>query len=352
MTAAAPATSRAYLTHVSALDGIRGVAVALVVVHHVVVRDDDPVILGGWLGVDLFFVLSGFLITVSVIQRPEAVGFLRRRFWRIAPAMAVFLAVYVAASTGADDAGQRLEWAFAAATQWANVQGAIGPPFSPHIGHLWSLSAEVQFYVIWGLGLILLLRVRAPRSLLVGFVAVLFLASWAERVALWEDGTLWNRLYLGPDTHAGSLLAGCVVGLAFAWHRLPGRWVLAALSVPAAALLAWEVVELSFLDGRTYRWGLTGVAVAGAVLVAGAAVDARSPLRPLLRWAPVAFLGRISYSVYLWHLPIIEEVDRRAEGDIVRIAAISIPLSIAVGALSYALVERPLLRGLRPFRSG
>jgi len=317
--------------------------VALVVWHHIVVRDDDPMILGGWLGVDLFFVLSGFLITQSVLRRPEVGDFLRRRFWRIGPTMIVFLAVYVACSVGADDARRRLEWAGAAATQWFNIQGAMGPPFSPHIGHLWSLSAEVQFYVAWGLVLSLLVRRRAPRPVVLGIVVVLFLLSWLERAVFWDHGVIWNRLYLGPDTHAASLLAGCVIGLLFGWGLLRGPRVLAVLTVPAVLLLAWEVVELSFLDGRTYRWGLTAAAVAGAVIVAGAALRAPSPIRPIIELAPVAFLGRISYSVYLWHLPIIEEVSRRSDGDIVRVAVVSIPLTLGVALASYALIERPFL---------
>jgi peptidoglycan/LPS O-acetylase OafA/YrhL len=329
--------------HVAALDGIRGVAVALVVVHHVVVRDRDPLIAGGWLGVDLFFVLSGFLITGSVLQRADVGDFFRRRFWRLAPAMAVFLAVYVAWSAGAGDVAQRMKWAGAAATQWANVQGAIGPPFSPHIGHLWSLSAEVQFYVVWGLVLAYLVRRGTSRSLIAGLLVVLFAASWIERAALWEGGTPWNRLYLGPDTHSASLLAGCMVGIAFdaGWLRAPR--VLAALSIPAAALLAWQVVELSFLDARTYLWGLTATAACGVVLVASVAVRAPSPLRPVFELPPLVWLGQVSYSVYLWHLPIIHEVARRRPDDPVGVALVAVPLTLVVASLSYAIVERPLL---------
>lgn len=332
--------------HLRGLDGIRGIGVALVVVHHIVVRDPDSPFKGGWMGVDLFFVLSGFLITTSVLRHPEVGEFFRRRFWRLAPAMIVFLAVYVACSVTADDAGQRMVWAFAGATQWANVQGAIGPPFSPHLGHLWSLSAEVQFYVAWGLGLSLLLRRRAPRPAIVGLLVVLFAASWLERVVLWEGGTPWNRLYLGPDTHSASLLAGCVIGLAFGWGWLRARRTLAVLAVPAAALIAWEVVRLSFLDERTYTWGLGGLAIAGAVIVAGTALGAPSPVRYLVELPPLALLGRASYSVYLWHLPIIEEVSRRNPGEIGRIAMIATPITLAVSAASYVAIERPFLRGL------
>lgn len=333
------------LGHVGALDAVRGVAVALVVVHHVVVRSQDPAIRGGWIGLDLFFALSGFLITLSLLGLGGArVGeYFQRRFWRVGPAMIVFFGAYVVWSVGADDARQRMVWAIAAVMQWANVQGAIGPPFSHHVGHLWSLSAEVQFYVAWGLGLSWLLRRRTPRQVVAGIVVVLFVASAVERAVLWHGGTPWNRLYLGPDTHSGSLLVGCMVGLLFGWGHIRARRVIAVLVLPAVAVLAWSVVELSFLDGRAYTWALTAIALAGGVIVASAAVRAPSPLRPVLDLPPLQWLGRISYSLYLWHLPIIEEVSKRRPDDIVGVALIAIPLSLAVGWLSYALIERPLL---------
>jgi peptidoglycan/LPS O-acetylase OafA/YrhL len=334
------------LSHLRGLDGIRGIAVALVVAHHIVVRDPEALMQGGWMGVDLFFVLSGFLITTSVLRRPDAGDFLRRRFWRLFPAGVVLVAVYVIASLGADDRPQRMEWAFAAATQWTNIQGAIGPPFSPHIGHLWSLSAEVQFYVAWGLGLALLLRRRAPKGVIAGLLVALFVVTWIERLVFLDHGVMWNRLYLGPDTHSASLLAGCLIGLASGWGWLRARRTLVVLALPAVALLAWEVVELSFIDDRTYRWGLSGVAIAGAVLVAGASLRVASPLRPLIELAPLAALGRASYSVYLWHLPIIEEVSQRNQGQLGRIALISLPITAVVATASYLAIERPFLRGL------
>ncbi|MEA3020600.1 MAG: hypothetical protein QOI47_2124 [Actinomycetota bacterium] len=333
------------LTQVPALDGVRGLALAAVMVHHVTVRSDHPPIRGAWLSVDLFFALSGFLITLSVIEHPNVGEFFRRRFWRLAPAMAVFLAIYVAWSLSASDAHQRMRWALAAATQWANIQGAIGPPFSPHIGHLWSLSAEVQFYVVWGLVLSWLVRGRVAPRTIVSILSVLFVVSWIERVVLWERGTPWNRLYLGPDTHGASLLVGCIVGLAFASGWLPPlRRALTVATVPSVAFFAWGIVELSFLDGRVYLWGLTAVAVASGVIVASAAMGGGGVLKPLLELRPLRFLGRISYSVYLWHLPIIAEVARRrAHGDIGGIALIALPLSLVVGWVSYVAIERPLL---------
>jgi peptidoglycan/LPS O-acetylase OafA/YrhL len=325
------------------LDGVRGLAMALVFLHHVVVRDRQPIVDGAWQSVDLFFVLSGFLITSSMLARPELGDFLGRRFWRIAPAMVVFLAAYVAWSIGAPDVHQRLSWAFAAATQWSNIQGAAGPPFSPHIGHLWSLSAEVQFYVLWGIGLWALIRWRAPKASVIGLVAVLFLLSWAERVLLVDHGSAWNRLYLGPDTRAAGLLVGCALGLAHAWGWLRFPRSITVLVLPAAALMAWLVVELSFLDGRTYRWALGVGALAWGVIVASAALRLPTPLRPLLEARPLAWLGRISYSVYLWHLPVVAEVAAHHQDDPVVVAMIAAPITLCIGWVSYRVIEAPLL---------
>src|SRR5688572_1942311 len=129
------------LGHLAALDGIRGLAIAIVVLHHLKL----PWIHGGWFGVDLFFALSGFLITVSLLGTGDgtALGpFWRRRAWRIAPAMAVLLTWYAVISIGASDRGMRFTWLGASAGQFLDIHdaGSRHGPFSPHLGHLWSLS--------------------------------------------------------------------------------------------------------------------------------------------------------------------------------------------------------------------
>lgn len=340
---AAASTSGRAGGRLAGLDGVRGLAMAMVFVHHIIVRVRDPFVDGMWISVDLFFVLSGFLITMSMLADPELGSFLRRRFWRIAPAMVVFLIAYVIWSVGAADTEQRMDWAFAAATQWANVQGAIGPPFSPHVGHIWTLSAEVQFYVLWGICLWWMLRRRWPRPVIVGMLLMLFVLSWAERALLLENGSLWNRLYLAPDTRAAGLLLGCALGLAFGWGWLRFRWTIGVLTLPAIAVTLWFVHGLTFLEPRTYRWALTVLTLAWTVIVASAALRLPTPAQPLLELPPLVWLGRISYSVYLYHLPIIAEVAKTRPDDPVGVAMVAVPLTLAVGCVSYFLVERPLL---------
>jgi len=338
--------------HVPALDGIRGLAVGIVLLHHLKV----PGVHGGWLGVDLFFALSGFLITQSVLGIPEGGGlgdFWRRRAWRLGPAMAVLLAWYLAVSVAAADRGMRLRWLAASASQVLNIHDAASKhgPFSPHLGHLWSLSAEVQFYVVWPLLLLALVRRGWSRPAVVGVAVALFVGSSAERTFLALHHEQWNRLYLGPDTRSTALWAGCVVGLLHHWGAFDRSPVLRpaarALAVPALAVLGALVMlpSMAFSTSRTpYLWGFTVIGLCAMVLVAAAATSGGGPLRPLLEARPLEWLGRISYSVYLWHVPLIAELVRARPGiGTPAKVAIIVPASLLAGWLSYVVVERPLL---------
>ena len=344
------------LAHVRALDGIRGAAIAMVVVHHIWVRAADPPY-SGWSGVDLFFVLSGFLITQSILTSGGGGGgialreFYRRRFWRLGPALAVFLPITLLLWPAEPAPRATL----AAALQWLNVlQGFGEPPYADRIVHVWSISAEVQFYAVWAVALFALVKVRAPRAVIVVLLVAAFAASEVARIAIVGDGDfVWNRPYFSPDTRSAALVTGCLAGLAFAWGWLDGvlvRRALAVLTLPAALSLWWATTT-DHLEARMYTVALPLVAIGGAVLVAAAATRAPSPIRSLWELPPLPFLGRISYSLYLWHLPIFEEIgDRRGDDDLLGMALIGIPLARAVAFASYTFVERPLLRGWRRAR--
>ena len=337
--------------HLAALDGIRGLAVAIVVLHHLKV----PWIHAGWLGVDLFFALSGFLITESVLGTGDGTGlsaFWKRRAWRLGPAMAVLLAWYAAISIGASDRGMRFTWLGASAGQFLDIHDAasLHGPFSEHLGHLWSLSMEVQFYIVWPLLLMALVRRGASRPVILVAPMLLFALSTIERTVLAVHHMSWNRLYLGPDTRSTALWAGCIVGLLHAWGAFDRSRVLRpgsiVLAVPAFITLGWLVTlpSMSFVLRAPERWGLTVIGVCAGILVAAGASARGGPLRLLLEWPPLEWLGRISYSVYLWHVPLIAEL-RRAHPHLSTPgqAAIIIPASLLAGWLSYVVVERPLL---------
>jgi peptidoglycan/LPS O-acetylase OafA/YrhL len=334
--------------HLPALDGIRGIAVAIVVLHHLKV----PGVHGGWLGVDLFFALSGFLITESVLMMgpgTRVTDFWKRRAWRLGPAMAVLLGWYLVATSWAPNPAQRFRWLAASVAQVLNIHDAASRhgPFSPHLGHLWSLSAEVQFYVVWPLVLLALVRRGARPASILAVPLALFVLTSAERTALAVAHVQWNRLYLGPDTRSTALWAGCIVGLLHFWgafDRSPALTPLARnLAVPAFATLAALVLlpGMNFSLSRTpYLWGFTVIGLSAGALVAAGATVGGGPLRPLLESRPLEWLGRISYSVYLWHVPLIASLPRMDTP--LRVIVIG-PASLFAGWLSYVVVERPLL---------
>src|SRR5436305_8467288 len=194
------------LGHVPALDGLRGIAIAIVVGYHAF---GFP--LGGWLGVDLFFVLSGFLITTLLLEEQAATGTVRlrafyaRRARRLLPALAVLLAAYVAISAvrGVDGLAVVARWGF----YTGNVYEAFVPGASLHLvglNHLWSLAQEEQFYLLWPAALLLALKARRP-AVVLGTIA---LALMIYRLALADGGASDARIYFAPDTNVDGLLLG------------------------------------------------------------------------------------------------------------------------------------------------
>jgi len=343
------------------LDGIRALAVALVLLYHGGVAWMS----GGFLGVDVFFVLSGYLITSLLLAERRATGgidlgaFWLRRARRLLPAVVVLILVtvtVVAIGFTADLARARSD-ALASlfyVQNWHLILAdtsyfdAFGRP-SPFL-HLWSLSIEEQFYVLWppllGAGLLALGRARLAAA-----VAAAALVS-VTLMALLYTADDPSRVYFGTDTRASALLVGAL--LAFAWPPArdgarTGRGaasVLDAVALLALAALALAAVRAHDYDQWLYRGGLVAVAVAAAALVAPVSHPASRVGRALGR-APVVWVGRRSYGIYLWHWPVM--VFTRPGIDLPWSRALLVPLQIgltvALAAVSYRWVERPFRTG-------
>jgi len=371
--ARAPAGSRARSSEVSpdwsprlpyrpGLDGVRALAVAGVVLYHAGVSW----VPGGFLGVDVFFVLSGYLITsMLLVERAGSGRIDLGRFWRgrarrLLPALAlVVLFALIATSTIArDDLARTRADALASVvfmTNWQEIISshsyfnAFGRPSL--LQHLWSLAVEEQFYLIWPLLLVGGLRWLGRRRMF-ALTALGALASTGLMWALYDPNLDPSRVYYGTDTRSSTLLVGAL--LAFAWpatrlHTVSSaraRNVLDAVGVAAlAGILAvfWRAADY---DPWLYRGGFLLVAICAGLLVA-VAVHPAARLGTILGSRPLRWIGVRSYGIYLWHWPIMEltrpRVDVPWHGPLLVTAQIG--LTVAIAAASYRYVEHPVRTG-------
>ncbi|MFI6020841.1 acyltransferase family protein [Streptomyces sp. NPDC051287] len=343
---------------VTGLDGLRTVAVLLVIVYHV--RPD--LVPGGSVGVDVFFTISGFVITrllVAEYARTGGIGlwpFYRRRWLRLMPALLVMCAVTALLSLVLPLPLFHGTWvaALLAAGSVVNlVRAGDSADLTAPLGHTWSLGVEEQFYLAWPLLLLALLRRSAPRVVL-GAVAALCVLPVLWRTVLWDPAAV-HRIYNGPDTRADQLLVGALLALVLARLRADDprrerlrRWA-GRLWAPAAALLAliaWRIpiTETGGWSPLWYTAGFLAAAVLSACVVAALQLCPRSPLSRLLSLSGPAWIGRnLSYGMYLWHYPVLRLLhDLGVPGGLLLPAGLAATLAVALA--SYALLERPLLR--------
>jgi peptidoglycan/LPS O-acetylase OafA/YrhL len=349
---AAPGAGR--LSYRPALDGLRGVAVLLVVVYHA----HERLLPGGFLGVDVFFVISGFLITTLLVQEYDARGrvglrsFYIRRGLRLLPALLLMLAVYcLLASLAMGGALDHLADSGIALFYMANWTRALGFFRPMYLGHTWSLSVEEQFYLLWPLLLLLLLRSARSRWV-VAFVPLgIALVSWAHRYNLSVAGSSFNRTFNGLDTRLDGLMLGCAAGVVVASGLLNGRAraalqsSLAVLAPLALGLLCYLAATIVLAATDTFRGWLAVISAAALFpVLQGALGAATSPLNTLLSVRPLVWLGRISYGVYLWHYPLFRYMLHEMNLSPWWTLLAGTAISLAAASASYYFVEKYFLR--------
>lgn len=359
--------------HFPAVDGLRGLAILSVLLYHTSWFER------GLFGVDVFMVLSGFLITLLLFREVDSTGriavgaFYRRRFKRLMPGLSITLIAVLVLSFllgGLQLAEQVGEKAVASLLQVANWQqirdndaywegfGQINP-----LAHMWSLSITEQFYLVWPLLFVLLGWIcRKSAAAVTGLLLIAF-AGTAAIGPLLYDGTNADRLYLGTEVRTVDFVAGGVAaGIVFLTHRAAARrrhtgdpGVVAATVVGVLALAALVAVSLytdNYREPWLYRGGIAAVAVITAVLIAALCRPA-GPLVKLFTFGPLPEIGRISYTMYLLHLPIYWLMQ-------VWLPTIEPYALFLVGGgltwlasmiLHYAVTERIRLRPWRPLRA-
>jgi peptidoglycan/LPS O-acetylase OafA/YrhL len=311
--------------------------------------------------VDIFFILSGFLITTLLIEEWDSRGtislahFYLRRALRLFPALIVALlgfALLTAVALALRRAGPALT--AASATKGAllglfyvsNVAQAAGTQVPSGIGHLWSLATEEQFYLLWPTCLVLALRLRvSKRTLGIGLAAAIGVVA-AHRLELTLRGLPQRRLYFAPDGSFDLILVGCLAGLWFRWagdralevtRRLCRVVWLPCCVGAVSAILVAQIFDRALYEGLFLAFG-----VLIAVLLLTVILDERCLLARLLAFGPFVYVGKISYALYLWH-QIILGSGLLPVGTYPR-AAVGVPLSFAAASASYYFVERPFLR--------
>ena len=352
------------------LDGVRALAVLAVILYHGRVSWAP----GGFLGVDVFFVLSGFLITSLLITegertgRIDLVGFWTRRARRLLPALFLVLvgvAVYAVVWAQPTELAKLRSDGLATllyASNWKFIfEGtsyfqAFQTP-SP-LAHTWSLAIEEQWYLLWPLALPLVVRrCRRRRNVTAAFIATCALVSAVTMAVLFHPGADPSRVYYGTDTRAQALLIGAVLAILTAGRgpalnldtpRRPAAFQL--LGVTGAVILGALVVRADAKGAFLYRGGFALAALAAAAFVAAAAID--GPVSRALSIRPLAAIGAISYGLYLWHWPVdvvVNESRTGLSGGGLFATQLGITFSIAIA--SFFLLERPIRRnGLAAFR--
>jgi peptidoglycan/LPS O-acetylase OafA/YrhL len=345
---------RSSITYQPALDGVRALAVVAVLLFHAEVPGFD----GGYLGVSVFFTLSGYLITSLLVSEHDRAGridlarFYGRRVRRLMPASAVCLGAIVVLAAlsdvfdGVADLRRQIVGSILQVANWVFLAGEgsyqelfqdTGGATSP-VEHFWSLAIEEQFYWVWPPVMLAVLgsaRSRRARTAVVGAITAVFVAAAPVIAVVWGP----DAAYWATPARIGEILIGAV--LATVLHGRDADARLAPLAPVALTVLAACVVLFPPTSGPAYEGWLPAVAVVSAALVTG--VQADGPVRRALSFPPLVWLGTISYGVYLYHWPVFVVADADRVGfDGPLLVVVQLALTLGISVVSFYALERPI----------
>jgi len=354
---------RQTLGYQPALDGLRALSIIAVILYHA----DIQWIPGGFLGVEVFFVVSGYLITALLIEERESFGrislkmFWVRRARRLLPALFAMLAVtaFVVAFYSKDSAPDFRRDVFPAVgyvSNWWQIYFVDAPYFAasalPVLRHLWSLAVEEQWYLLWPLLFAWVIAHKRIHSRISGVMCVLgagaIMAFTAARFVA-DDEMRINVLYLSTFTRSSGLLLGAAV--AFLWRP----WMRNDLRAPKIRRVSAELIALlavgvlgiliatqHVFDESLYHWALALTSFASACVVAVVVRPGNTWMKELLSIPGLVEIGRRSYGLYLWHWPIFVVVGARENG--VRLA-VALTITVVINEFSYVFIETPARKG-------
>jgi len=352
------------ISRMQGLDGLRAFAVSAVIAYHL----GFNLMPGGFLGVDLFFVLSGFLITGILLRQSEEHGYIDlaafwiRRAKRLLPALFLMLAcVLIWLSIFAPDRISPIRAEIPAAmfyySNWYLILHNVsyfeqfGPP-SP-FGHLWSLAIEEQFYLIWPILLGIMLRFLKKGRIII-ITAAAIIASAAAMMLIYVPGSDPSRVYYGTDTRVFAILLGALAAMLLSGKSFPttlslkGRLLLESAGLAGLSVVVLMMLNINQYHSFTYQGGLLLFSVAAACLVAVIAHPA-SYLGKILGTTPLKWIGECSYGIYLWHFPVIllSSPLINTAGPNIPLSLVQICITVTLAALSRYLVEEPIRYGVK-----
>ena len=356
------------------LDGLRALSVGVVLLYHA----GFSWMHGGFFGVEVFFVVSGFLITSLLLDERDRHGrvsfrhFWQRRARRLFPALyAVLLAVGVGtvlwgSAEQQSQVRREIPWSIFYVNNWGQILGNVpyfaGEP-SP-LRHLWSLAVEEQWYLIWPLVFVALMRIRLPRhvvgSLILGAAVVVWIYTfWIQSrsptllggpPAAFDGVDRTNYMYLSTITRSFGLLLGA--GAAFIWR--PWRWARAEqapagraldpIGAAAVAIIGCASAVAAITAGYVYQWLLPLVSILSLVAVMVAVHPASVGFRRIMSWTPLVEMGKRSYGLYLWSWPIFVYVGA-TNGSVGKFLWAML-LTVVIAEASYRYLETPVRRGI------
>lgn len=340
------------LNYMPALDGLRAVAVLLVFLEHAFPEVGFP----GSIGVDVFFVISGFLITRIILTQHSSGSFSLKRFYlnrlvRLYPALLVMVGFFgIAWFTLGLTFGRVASYSGAAVLYVSNLVVSFTDASMGHLRHTWSLALEEQFYLVWPLVLLFVLARRWSNP------QIALLAFGGAAVSLLAWFMLPGQPY-SPVTHASGILIGCAVAC-----MVQGRKHLNAPAAYVSALVIAAVMLLEYLDITGREWTMPVVVICSPWIVLHAAFGKGWMVRALSSpW--LVYVGAVSYAVYLWHYPVIYALNNLTNFGEPVVAVIALVVTFAAAELSRRLVEQPAAKlkqyvarrsqaGLSPVKEG
>lgn len=347
------------LSYIPELDGLRGFAILAVIFFHA----NASFLNGGFIGVDIFFVLSGFLITSLLVQEFDHKGsvslkhFYVRRMLRLGPALLLLLVIFCAVSfifLNEEKAVANLIDALIALvylSNWARAFDIHPPDF---LGHTWSLSIEEQFYILWPIILLGLLRIIKNRWYVFLFSITIALFSWFLRVVLTLHEASVERLYNGLDTRADGLMIGCALGILLSsglvsekFKMVFSRWLEYIAPVFMIFLFAFLMVS-DWLDPKMYYFGFLVIEVLVAGLILDIVINKKSMVSKILAMRWLVWVGSISYGLYLWHYPIFRTMFALGY-NFWAVIVFGTLITFVIATCSYYLLEKPILKFRRSF---